>query len=110
MVHHSPAMGGQKSSRYLLFLIFLIFLCIPCIAVHAQNNKNKKCVVVLDAGHGGKDPGTHGNGFDEKNIALQIVLNIGKELEKHQDIKVLYTRKTDVFVTLKGRAEKANHA
>jgi N-acetylmuramoyl-L-alanine amidase len=67
-------------------------------------------VVVLDAGHGGKDPGNLGNGFKEKDIALDIVLNIGKELEKHKDIKVIYTRKTDVFVNLFERGQIANKA
>ena len=53
-------------------------------------------VVVLDAGHGGKDPGNVGNGYREKDIALSIVLKVGKELER-RGIKVVYTRNTDVF-------------
>src|SRR5690606_21452732 len=67
-------------------------------------------VVVLDAGHGGDDPGNRGNGYYEKDIALNIVLGIGAELEKVPGVKVIYTRKTDVFVTLAGRAEIANKA
>ena len=67
-------------------------------------------VVVLDAGHGGQDPGNTWNGYSEKNIALDIVLKVGAELEKHPDLKVIYTRKTDVFVTLAGRANIANKA
>ena len=67
-------------------------------------------VVVLDAGHGGKDPGNTWNGFVEKNIALNIVLQVGAELEKLPDVKVIYTRKSDVFVTLAGRANIANKA
>lgn len=70
----------------------------------------KKFVVVLDAGHGGKDPGNLGNGYKEKDIALNIVLGIGKELEKNPDIKVVYTRKTDVFVDLFVRGKIANEA
>jgi N-acetylmuramoyl-L-alanine amidase len=66
--------------------------------------------VVLDAGHGGKDPGNTGNGYLEKNIALSIALQVGKELEKQKDIKVIYTRKKDVFVNLFRRAEIANKA
>lgn len=67
-------------------------------------------VVVLDAGHGGKDPGNMGNGYKEKDIALSIVLKIGKELEKYKNIKVIYTRKTDVFVELFERGRIANEA
>ena len=67
-------------------------------------------VVVLDAGHGGHDPGNLGNGYQEKNIALQIVLQAGKELSQQKDIKVVYTRKDDSFVDLFARGEIANKA
>ncbi len=76
------------------------------ISVYAQ----KKYVIVLDAGHGGKDPGNLGNGYKEKNIALKVALVVGKELSKHKDIKVLYTRKKDVFIDLWKRGDVANHA
>ncbi|NER15914.1 N-acetylmuramoyl-L-alanine amidase family protein [Spongiivirga citrea] len=68
--------------------------------------------VVLDAGHGGKDGGNlgAGNKYREKNVALNIVLEIGKILEKQPEIKVVYTRKTDVFVDLYKRGEIANRA
>lgn len=69
-----------------------------------------KFVVVLDAGHGGQDPGNSWNGFSEKRISLDIALRVGAELEKLPDVKVLYTRKTDDFVTLAGRADIANKA
>ncbi|HKL91268.1 MAG TPA: N-acetylmuramoyl-L-alanine amidase, partial [Allomuricauda sp.] len=69
-----------------------------------------KFVVVLDAGHGGHDPGNIGNGYLEKKIALAIVLKIGKELEKHPDIEVVYTRSDDTFVDLFQRGEIANQA
>jgi len=70
----------------------------------------EKFVVVLDAGHGGEDPGNRGNGYFEKDIALNIVLRIGAELEKLPDVEVIYTRKKDVFITLAGRADIANEA
>ncbi|MBL7474066.1 N-acetylmuramoyl-L-alanine amidase [Robertkochia sp. 1368] len=70
----------------------------------------KVFTVVLDAGHGGHDPGNLGNGFREKEIALNIVLEIGKMLEKNPAFKVVYTRKTDVFVDLKERGNIANKA
>lgn len=67
-------------------------------------------VVVLDAGHGGHDPGNLGNGYMEKNISLNIVLEVGKWLERQPDVKVIYTRKTDTFVDLFLRGKIANEA
>ncbi|SFU65212.1 N-acetylmuramoyl-L-alanine amidase [Pustulibacterium marinum] len=69
-----------------------------------------KFVVVSDAGHGGKDPGKNAAGYNEKDIALKIVLAVGKELEKDPNIKVVYTRKTDVFIELVERGRIANKA
>ena len=66
--------------------------------------------MVLDAGHGGGDSGNIGNGHSEKNIALKVTLEIGKALEKNPNIKVIYTRKTDVFIELFERANIANKA
>ena len=66
--------------------------------------------VVLDAGHGGHDPGNLGNGFLEKDIALSIVLEAGKALAKNGNIKVVYTRDDDTFVDLYARGEIANKA
>ncbi len=64
--------------------------------------------VVLDAGHGGHDPGNLGNGFLEKNIALSIVLEAGKALEQEGNVKVIYTRDDDTFIDLYKRGEIAN--
>ncbi|OIQ28546.1 MAG: N-acetylmuramoyl-L-alanine amidase [Bacteroidetes bacterium MedPE-SWsnd-G2] len=94
-----------KPHFVLAFLLLTLFLT-PSIA---QNSSNK-FVVVLDAGHGGNDPGNTGNGYKEKDIALKIILKVGKALEKNPDIKVIYTRKTDVFIKLKDRAKIANNA
>ncbi len=66
--------------------------------------------VVLDAGHGGHDPGNLGNGFLEKDIALKIVLEVGKNLAAVPQIKVVYTRNDDTFVDLFKRGEIANKA
>ena len=67
-------------------------------------------IVVLDAGHGGHDPGNLGNGYLEKKIALNIVLKVGEILSKNKDIKVIYTRKDDTFIDLFVRGEVANKA
>ncbi|MCC7302736.1 MAG: N-acetylmuramoyl-L-alanine amidase [Bacteroidia bacterium] len=67
--------------------------------------------VCIDAGHGGKDPGCHGSAYKEKEVSLAIALKLGKLIEQHlKDVKVVYTRKTDVFVELNDRAGIANKA
>jgi len=63
--------------------------------------------ITLDFGHGGKDPGGIGNGLKEKDIVLKVGLKVGTILERH-NVKVVYTRKTDVFVELSERASIAN--
>ena len=91
----------------ILKLFFLIFFLLS-FKNDAQSLKNE-FVVVVDAGHGGKDPGNRGNGYFEKNIALKIALNVGETLSKNK-VKVVYTRKKDVFVDLFRRAQIANDA
>lgn len=67
--------------------------------------------VVIDAGHGGRDPGAVGKQGKEKDIALSIALKLGNYIEKNiPDVKVIYTRKQDVFVELHERARIANEA
>ena len=67
-------------------------------------------IVVLDAGHGGKDTGNRGNGYYEKYIALNITKMIAAKLQKQKGIKVIFTRKDDRFIPLKNRARIANQA
>ena len=65
--------------------------------------------VVLDAGHGGKDSGTVGNGGKEKDITLAVAKLVGAKIQAtHPEVRVLYTRRTDVFVGLQERADFAN--
>lgn len=72
-----------------------------------QNKGNKDYTIVVDAGHGGKDPGATGfNKYHEKDLALQIALKVGKALEK--DFNVIYTRKDDRFIPLSGRPNMGN--
>lgn len=91
----------------LIILFFMLFL----FNNHSVFAQKKEFIVVLDAGHGGKDPGKVGrNHAKEKDIALKIVLRVGEILEKEHNIKVVYTRKTDVFVDLWERGRIANKA
>lgn len=66
----------------------------------------KKYTIVVDAGHGGKDPGALGNGYREKDVALSVAKKLRDELSK--DFRVIMTRDDDYFVTLKERAEIGN--
>ena len=94
------------------FLIFLLFaLSLTSFSKNGTGIPPKdKFVVVLDAGHGGHDPGNLGNGYLEKDIALAIVLKAGEELAKDPGIKVVYTRDDDTFVDLFVRGQIANQA
>tara|TARA_Y100001935_G_scaffold178864_1_gene148098 strand:- start:1625 stop:2668 length:1044 start_codon:yes stop_codon:yes gene_type:complete len=87
----------------------LVLLLSTTNFIFSQQNLNSKFTVVVDAGHGGKDPGNTGNGFLEKKIALSIALKLGKKLEDN-GVKVVYTRKSDVFVNLFERANIANRS
>ena len=87
-----------------------LFVCL-CFLFGVQSSimaQKKRYTVVLDAGHGGTDPGNIGNGYREKNIALNTTLEVGKLIEKQADIKVVYTRKKDVLVNLWKRGNIAN--
>lgn len=100
-------------NKKLLFTAgFFLMFCIQMIASDPlpEVRGDEGFVVVLDAGHGGHDPGNLGNGYMEKNIALNIVLKIGEELKKVPGIKVVYTRDDDSFVDLFVRGEIANKA
>lgn len=76
-----------------------------------QQTTVKKFTLVIDAGHGGNDPGCHGNKYNEKDVALSVALNLAKLVEENcKDVKVILTRKTDVFLELNERARIANDA
>ncbi|WP_299715075.1 N-acetylmuramoyl-L-alanine amidase [uncultured Tenacibaculum sp.] len=97
-----------KFTKYQINVSLLVFLLL-FVGVTIPLKAQKKYTVVLDAGHGGKDPGNLGNGYKESKIALKVVLLVGKALKKsNKDINVIYTRDKDVFVELHNRAKIAN--
>lgn len=67
-------------------------------------------LIYLDAGHGGKDSGAIGNGIKEKDINLKLAKKIQDELKNYPDVKVIVSRDTDIYLTLKERTDRANAA
>jgi N-acetylmuramoyl-L-alanine amidase len=88
---------------------FTALVLLPSL-INKASAQDKPFIVVLDAGHGGHDSGNRGNGYYEKKIALNIALKVGAQLDKISGIKVIYTRKKDVYVDLIERANIANKA
>lgn len=94
----------RKPLRYIC-LLFTLFLLLP----FSLRAAGETFVVVIDAGHGGKDPGAKGAIVNEKEINLAVALKLGRLIEEnHRDVRVVYTRKTDRFIELDERAEIAN--
>lgn len=92
-------------------MINRLTLLIACLLSFAWSSEaaDHKYTLVIDAGHGGKDGGACANGAKEKTINLNVALAFGKYVERNcPDVKVIYTRKTDVFIPLHERAEIAN--
>ncbi len=90
--------------------MFCLILGITLSSFHRDDPKRIK-TIVIDAGHGGKDPGCNGVTFKEKDVSLAVALKLGKLIEENcPDVKVIYTRKTDVFIELEERAQIANRA
>ena len=91
---------------YICICLWLLFLP-SCIS----DVRGKDFVVVIDAGHGGHDPGASGKITKEKHINLKVALKVGNLIKSNcQDVKVVYTRNKDVFIPLDRRAEIANNA
>ena len=97
-------------SSFRLIIIAGILFCSTYFSFADEPPENE-WVVVIDAGHGGRDPGALGKRSKEKNITLAIALKTGNYIEELlDDVKVIYTRKKDEFVELYKRAEIANKA
>lgn len=101
-----------KNSKY--FTLFGILLLCVVMAFKPKTPKGKAGsikTIVIDPGHGGKDPGCNGAIHKEKDVSLAVALRLGKIIESQfKDVKVIYTRQTDVFVDLEERAQIANRA
>lgn len=99
----------KRYRRYILY----IGICLGLLAspLCSGSVEAKDFVVVIDAGHGGHDPGAIGKISKEKNINLKVALKLGKLIQNNcSDVKVVYTRNRDVFIPLDRRAEIANNA
>lgn len=98
----------RRRTFHILFTMTALWLFIPSLCITAFG---KDFVVVIDAGHGGEDPGAIGSFSREKDINLRVALQVGSLIQNNcEDVKVIYTRKTDVFIPLDRRAEIANNA
>lgn len=99
----------ENGIRYLA--CYLTFFCVLSVCANAQNYVSQQRIkkVVIDAGHGGKDPGAVGKKGREKNITLSVALKLGELIsKKFADVEVIYTRNRDVFVEVSKRGEIAN--
>lgn len=94
--------------KILLIPVLIVFI-FSSFYTHKDDPKRKVKIIVIDPGHGGKDPGCNGVSCKEKEVALAVALKFGKLIEENiKDVKVIFTRKTDIFVELEDRAKIAN--
>ncbi|WP_302784462.1 N-acetylmuramoyl-L-alanine amidase [Bacteroides fluxus] len=95
--------------RYILYISVCLGLLVFPFCIGSAEAKD--FIVVIDAGHGGHDPGAIGKISKEKNINLNVALKLGKLIKNNcPDVKVVYTRDRDIFIPLDRRAEIANNA
>ncbi len=101
LIHRIPFFNG-------LALSVLVLLFIYSADTQSQNLVDR---IVIDAGHGGKDPGASGKYSHEKDIVLSVALKTGRLIENDlKDVNLIFTRKTDVFIPLNTRAKIANNS
>ena len=107
-------MEGLRLKHFLpipLLVVLSLLLAVGEKALSQTSSSYQLTRVVVDAGHGGKDPGTVGRVSKEKDIALSIALKVGSYIEKNfPEVKVIYTRNDDTFIPLDERSRIANEA
>jgi len=104
----SSIKNKTMNRRILLLSLGLIVLVFSSFN-HEEETINSFDIIVIDAGHGGHDPGCNGGSSREKEVTLSIALKLGKFIEDSlKDVKVVYTRKTDKFIELSERSNIAN--
>lgn len=100
---------GQRYISVFLTSLFVVCTFLTSIAQEQKGKNFKVKTLVIDAGHGGHDPGCLGSSAQEKAVCLGVALKLGKMVENYfSDVKVIYTRDSDVFVKLMDRAKIAN--
>lgn len=99
----------RKIVKNIAIVFLLVAISLLTSSSTIQTEEFKVRTVVIDAGHGGKDPGTHGEFSKEKDVVLTVAKKLGGYIHEYlPDVKVIYTRSTDTFVELEERAEIAN--
>lgn len=103
-------MKRTRPKNILIFSFLTLSLLVTSFIPTGSNTAEFKLRrVVIDAGHGGKDPGTIGKKSREKDVVLALALQVGNYIQENlPDVEVIYTRKSDVFIELKERANIAN--
>lgn len=94
--------------HFITYIVLLGLFCSTAVLAQTVASAQKPFVVVIDAGHGGKDPGAVGRVAQEKTLNLNVALLLGQMLEQQPGVQVYYTRQTDVFLTLQERADFVN--
>ncbi len=104
--------GKHHTINIYKVILFFLFIATPTISSFARGIKNEKSwVIVIDAGHGGKDPGASGLISREKDVTLAIALKTGEYFQQNfRNVTVIYTRKDDSTVELRDRPKIANKA
>jgi N-acetylmuramoyl-L-alanine amidase len=99
----------HTNSINIAFLTIIVLISFNLKGFADGHGKKENFIIVIDPGHGGKDPGAVGSFSYEKDIVLSVAIKLGEYLQRsNNSIKVIYTRNTDIYVSLRDRAEIAN--